>query len=125
MIVRRTGRIEIPAQAGRIAQPVSPDFLPGACCGSERIVVRDPVASVITYSACFFLVPEIGNYPQDFAQQRVEALRVGSHLGFSGFAGPAIARGNIEHLPVRAAWPRRGVENQIAHGMDAGVLAET
>src|SRR5262249_31334655 len=100
----------------------SPDLRPSTGLRGERIVLRNAIAPVLADGARIFLVVEIRNDPQNLSEQRIEALRIRSHCRVLRFSSAAVPAGDIEDSPVRAAGPRGGIENQIAHRMDAGVL---
>ena len=112
--------IDRPREAMRIAQAERPDFLARAARADERVVVRNPVASVVADRARRGLRGHVGNDSQDLADERVEALRVGSHRE-ARLAGAAVAAADVKHAPVGIAWARRRIERQVPQRMDARV----
>ena len=95
-----SGRVHVPRQTMRIAQPVGPDFLARAIDGDERVVVGDAVAAVLADGAGVRALAEIGNDAENLADQRVEPLRV-QPAAVALLTGLRVARPEIHHAPVR------------------------
>ena len=109
-----------PGEAMRIAQAERPDLLARAGGRHERVVVRNAVAAVVAENARRLMVRRVRNDPQDFADERVEALRV--HAGAAlGFARSAVAASDVEHAPLAVAAARRRVEAQVGQRVDPRV----
>src|ERR1043165_9210962 len=56
----------------------------------------------------------------DLADHRIEPLWVGANR-LTRLPRAAVAAADVEHAPVGVAWPRRGIEDEIAERMDASV----
>src|SRR5207253_7745844 len=83
-----------PGEAMRIAQAERPDLLARAGGRHERVVVRNAVAAVLAENARRLMVRRVRNDPQDFSDERVEALRVHADAAL-GFARSAVAASDV------------------------------
>ena len=112
--------IDRPVQAMRIAQARRPDLLPRAGYKHERIVVRDPVASVLARRAGRLVFPRVRDDAQNFADERIEPLRVHANAQ-PRLTGSAVAAPDIEDAPLGIPTAGRRIEREIAQRMNACV----
>ena len=113
-----------PAEPMRVPQAVRPDFLPRTRRRDERIVARDSISPVLAERARGGALVYVRDDSQNFSNQRVEALWILANHRL-GFAGPAVTHAHIHHSPFGIAAPGVGVEDQLAHGVNARVQLHT
>ena len=109
----RLGRVDVPDQPVRVAQPVGPDLLARALEGRERIVVGDPVAAVLADRAGRRVLAQVGHDAPDLSDERVEPLRVDAAAVLL-VARAGIAGADVHDPPVGIAAPRDRVEGHLA-----------
>src|SRR5918995_5780393 len=98
----------------RIAQPIRPDFGPCALRLDERIVVGNAIAAVLADKARAYVLVQVGNDPQNLADEVIEPLRIVADGNDARLTRRAVADFRVEHAPLRITRTRSWIKDDLA-----------